>query len=53
MTIHIVLMGLLGITLIYGIRTLLRMRHRLLYPLIRMRQANGHTAPVWIRQTND
>jgi hypothetical protein len=36
-------LGLFLMTLLYAIRTLRRMRHRILYPLIRYRQTDGTT----------
>ncbi len=41
-------LGLFLMTLLYAIRTLLRMRHRILYPLIRYRQADGTTSAASI-----
>ncbi len=44
-----VLLGLFLFTLLYAIRTLLGMRHRVLYPLFRCRHADGTSSPVAIQ----
>ena len=36
-----VLIGLLFLTLLYAIRTLIGMRHKTFYPLIRLRRSDG------------
>lgn len=40
------LLGLLFFTMLYAMRTLLGMRHRRFYPVIRYRQSDGTQAPL-------
>lgn len=43
------LLGLLLFTMLYAMRTLLGMRHRRFYPLIRCRQVDGTRVPLSIQ----
>ena len=49
LTIVTLLLGLLLIPLLYAMRTLVGMRHRILYPLFRFRNSTGTRAACSIR----
>lgn len=48
MLMAITFMGLLCFTILYAVRTLLGMRHRLVYPLLRLQDAHGRNRPLTI-----
>lgn len=49
MTIGMLLLALLVLTMLYAMRTLLGMRHRRFYPLLRSRRSDGTRAPLMIQ----
>ncbi len=48
MLMAITFMGLFCFAILYAMRTLLGMRHRVVYPLLRLRDADGSNRPLTI-----